>query len=310
VIVGRLTHGLIRASLSDSKESFLIQPSGRVAPRFLPPMHAHDSYALCWVIAGRCIVEVPHRWVLVDAQNALLLQTGEEHRIRPTPQLEPFAMCSWNLSRGGIRLVLDTFAPPRRERVESFVPMAVPVMPLVERVARELQVRRPHYDLFVCTALLEIAAHILRSHTEDANRSRAGGGAAGSSSEGASRYVEAVIRYVDVSHGQHLTLRQLASTIGLSPSYLTSLFRRYTGRSVMAHIADVRHREALSLLRTTDLAVVEIAQAVGYDDPHYFGRTFKAREGCGPGQYRRLLRLAHWVSPEGADAVGLLEPRG
>jgi AraC-like DNA-binding protein len=302
VIVGRLAAGLIRATLSDSMESFLIEPAGRLSPEYLPRMHAHDNYALCWVLTGRCIVEVPCGWVLLDCQNALLLRTGEEHRIRPTPQLDEFVMLSWNLNSRGIRLVRETFAPPRREKVESFVAMAVPVMPLVERVVRELQVRRPHYDLFVCTALLEIAAHILRSHKEDANRSSIGG-QAGAAPERTSRYVDQVIRHVDVSHRQRVTLRQLARTMGLTPSYLTALFRRHTGQSVMAYVAEVRHREALSLLRRTELDIGQIARTVGYEDAHYLGRTFKAREGCSPGQYRRLMRVAQ------ADADGKSELR-
>jgi hypothetical protein len=86
IILGRLAEGPIRATLSDSHESLLIEPPGRVPPEYLPRMHAHDNYALCWGIAGPCVVEVPDRWVLLDGRTAVLLRTGEAHRIRPTPQ--------------------------------------------------------------------------------------------------------------------------------------------------------------------------------------------------------------------------------
>jgi AraC-like DNA-binding protein len=48
-----------------------------------------------------------------------------------------------------------------------------------------------------------------------------------------------------------------------------------------------------ALLRDTDLAVAEVARNVGYDDPYYFSRVFKAREGCAPLYYRRRSR-ADW----------------
>jgi AraC-like DNA-binding protein len=100
------------------------------------------------------------------------------------------------------------------------------------------------------------------------------------------------VRHLEASYGQRVTLRRPARGVGLAPSYLISRFRRHTGRSLMAYLADVRHQAALALLRSSDLDVVRVAQGVGYDDPHCFGRVFKAREGCGPARYRRPVRLA------------------
>jgi AraC-like DNA-binding protein len=58
----------------------------------------------------------------------------------------------------------------------------------------------------------------------------------------------------------------------------------------MFYVSEVRHREALALLRNSDLGVNEIARRVGYADPHYFMRVFRVREGCSPLSYRHLFR--------------------
>ena len=87
-----------------------------------------------------------------------------------------------------------------------------------------------------------------------------------------------------------MTLAGLAQLAGLSPYYLTRTFARYSGRGVMTYLGDVRHREAAALLRNSDLAVAEVARAVGYDDPYYFSRVFRTREGCAPLHYRRRFR--------------------
>jgi len=311
VIVGRLAGGSIRAVLSDSRDGLLMEPSGRTADPYLPRMHAHGS-SVCWVVAGQCVVEVPHHWVRLDANHALLLRSGEEHRIRPLPDLSTFDVLSWNLSARGVRVVRDAFAPPGRRRTDAFVELPAPVSPLLEGITRELEVRRPHSDLFVCAALLETAARILRARAErgapvagtgtgdalPASRSDSPpppappGGLRHRSGSQTDWLVDQLARHLEASHAERITLHQLARAVGLSPSYLTTLFRRHTGRSLMAYLGDVRHREAVALLRTTDLDVVRIADRVGYDDPHYFARVFKAREGCGPAQYRRLVRLA------------------
>jgi AraC-like DNA-binding protein len=99
-----------------------------------------------------------------------------------------------------------------------------------------------------------------------------------------------VAAYVDEHYAERLTLDRLAKQAGISSYYLTTLFRRCTGRSVMAYVGDVRHREARSLLSNTGLAVTEVARSVGYDDPYYFSRVFRSREGCAPSAYRRAFQ--------------------
>ena len=104
--------------------------------------------------------------------------------------------------------------------------------------------------------------------------------------------MQRVAQHVELHHGADVSLRGPARFAGLSPYYLTRLFARYTGRGVMTFLGDVRHREALSLLRTTYLAVAEVARSVGYDAPYYFSRVFRAREGPAPRHYRRRFRAA------------------
>ena len=45
--------------------------------------------------------------------------------------------------------------------------------------------------------------------------------------------------------------------------------------------------QAASLLRTSDLSVAEIAQAVGYDSPSKFSAAFKAFFHILPKEYRK-----------------------
>jgi len=137
-------------------------------------------------------------------------------------------------------------------------------------------------------ALLELAALMLRHLDEAAARPTA----PFTAERKGAWHVQRVAQHVELHHGADVSLRGLARFAGLSPSYLTRLFARYTGRGVMTFLGDVRHREALSLLRNTDLAVAEVARSVGYDDPYYFSRVFRAREGSAPLHYRRRFRTA------------------
>ena len=47
-----------------------------------------------------------------------------------------------------------------------------------------------------------------------------------------------------------------------------------------------RTARARELLMTTSWTVTEIAATVGYQDPFYFSRQFRAVSGCSPTEYR------------------------
>lgn len=79
---------------------------------------------------------------------------------------------------------------------------------------------------------------------------------------------------------------ELARLVGVSPSHLTTLFRRATGGGVLAHHSALRMAKARQLLDGSSAAVASIADEVGYDDPLYFSRQFRRFHGMSPTEFR------------------------
>ncbi len=87
------------------------------------------------------------------------------------------------------------------------------------------------------------------------------------------------------------TLDALAACAQLSRSYLVRLFRRRTGLSPMAWLAQRRAERAAVLLLTTSMGVADIGEAVGWADPGYFARRFRAAFGMPASAYRARFPL-------------------
>jgi AraC-like DNA-binding protein len=215
-----------------------------------------------------------------------VVRPGETHQLWPASRGEPFESLWWSVTTRGINLTLIGLSRrPYNARV-GVVSVEPSPAPLVARVVRELEAQRPHCELAARALLLELAAGVLRALDEHVQVAQP----RYPLEPGSSDHVRRVAQYIEAHHRLDLTLKQVAAEFGLTPHYLTALFRRHTGRSLMAYVGDVRHREALALLRDTDLPVTEIARGVGYRDPYYFSRVFKSREGSAPQQYRRRFQ--------------------
>ncbi|MBT3380351.1 MAG: helix-turn-helix transcriptional regulator [Lentisphaerae bacterium] len=100
----------------------------------------------------------------------------------------------------------------------------------------------------------------------------------------------AVARGMDLlqNHVDRLwSLDELARHVGAERSYLIRLFKAGTGLPPMAYLARCRAERAATLLLGTNRRIAEIAREVGWPDPVYFARRFKAHLGVSATAYRK-----------------------
>lgn len=84
-----------------------------------------------------------------------------------------------------------------------------------------------------------------------------------------------------------LTLKAVAAHVALSNNHFCTVFSREMGVTFSEYLTDLRIRRAKELLRSSRLHTGEIADAVGYNDPHYFSKLFKQLTGLTPRDFRR-----------------------
>ncbi len=87
----------------------------------------------------------------------------------------------------------------------------------------------------------------------------------------------------------NFTLKDIADEMFLSVSQFSSIFKEATNQTFVEYLTKIRLNEAKKLLKTTDLLIYEIADRVGFSDPHYFSITFKKYTGMPPGEFRKNL---------------------
>jgi len=95
--------------------------------------------------------------------------------------------------------------------------------------------------------------------------------------------------YVESNYHLDVSLTALGEKIGLSPSYLSSIFKEITGTNFVDYINTRRVEQAKVMLRQTNETVTEISDKVGFTNSNTFIRVFKRHEGITPGQFRQML---------------------
>lgn len=102
--------------------------------------------------------------------------------------------------------------------------------------------------------------------------------------------INKVIQYIKSNYNQVLTVKGLAQFVAMDEKYLSGLFKKKTGESLIDYVHRLRIRKAEYYLRTTDLTVSEIGTMTGFSNENYFIKIFRRWSNQTPSQYRKSLK--------------------
>lgn len=83
------------------------------------------------------------------------------------------------------------------------------------------------------------------------------------------------------------TVKQIAEKLDLSPNYLSSMLKFFTGQSTQQHIHNKLIERAKEKLSTTEISISEIAYELGFEHPASFSKLFKNKTNSSPKQFRQ-----------------------
>ena len=102
--------------------------------------------------------------------------------------------------------------------------------------------------------------------------------------------IQIVLDYVILHPFENYTPKKLADMAQLSKQRFSALFKAQVGKSPMIYIRDLKLTTAARKLLVSNDPINEVAYNVGYEDPNYFIRQFKAAFGYTPKQYRQAAK--------------------
>jgi len=95
-------------------------------------------------------------------------------------------------------------------------------------------------------------------------------------------YIKKAISFICDNYKTNIQVSDLASVVGLSPSYLGTLFKTSTGFSVKEYLNQLRIDTAENMLLSGEFSVKETACRCGFEDRYYFSKVFKKIKGYPP----------------------------
>jgi len=99
--------------------------------------------------------------------------------------------------------------------------------------------------------------------------------------------VQRMQEFIHEHYSHPIQLSDLATSMNLNASYLSSLFSTTLGVTFHHYLEEFRLARAKELLRDPVKRVSEVAYAVGYSNPNHFRSVFVSRVGLPPSAWRQ-----------------------
>ncbi|WP_123042910.1 response regulator transcription factor [Cohnella candidum] len=103
-------------------------------------------------------------------------------------------------------------------------------------------------------------------------------------------FVQKAIHFMKQHVEEDISREDVAAHVNLNPAYLSRLFKKETGTSLIDFLIETKMERGKQLLDMTDMTVSAIAMQVGYYNFSHFTKMFKKHFGVNPQDYRQRTR--------------------
>lgn len=103
---------------------------------------------------------------------------------------------------------------------------------------------------------------------------------------------EQIADYLRTNLYDNVTMQSLSERFHVSPSYISRVIKRSSGKTFVRYYQEMKVSEARRLISSrSEMRIKEISDALCFSDPHYFSKVFKEYVGCSPVEYKQ--RTSH-----------------
>lgn len=260
---------------------------------FTYPLHQHKEYELNFIENGRGVRRIVGDSVEEIGDFELVLVGGEslehvwEQGSCTSKDIREITIQFSADIFGGELLSKNQFATIKRMLRRADHGLAFPVSAIM-KVYSSLDTIAKETSRFV--QFLKFLYILYELSVADEARVLASSSFAHTSRSTESRRVQKVKQYINDNYSKTLKLADLAEIVGMTPVAFSRFFRQRTGRTLSDYIVDIRLGYAARMLVDSSKNISEICYECGFNNLSNFNRTFKAKRGFTPRDFRAMFK--------------------
>ncbi len=245
--------------------------------------HHHTECEMSLIISGSGIYSVHGINYEFGAGDMFLFGSNEAHCI--TESFEKFELLNihfeprmlWENAENTD--LLNIFVAQNKNFSNKFRRSDTVLSDYIKEIEAELSEKQPFYKTKVRAALCSAIIHIIRNY-DYVDREKTIG-----YQSSITKSLKIAVNYIYKNLENPITLKEIADEACMTPTYFSSVFKKYNGISPWEYITIKRVEKAVELIKTTDKTKLEIAELCGFQSSSNFYKAFGRITGKHPGDF-------------------------
>lgn len=242
-----------------------------VGPRFL------DTYKLVFVISGKGYLETDGQELRTLNQGDLFVLYPKEKHFYYADREHPWELM-WISFNGSLSetLINDAGLNAGHTVLSNILTHSIQrtVQTIINSLGDTADTHRlcATGQLYILFAYLKQLTDVKQKRSEEATQNSC---------------VWKAIRFIEQNYYLDIDVDMLCEHVNYSRSYLSRTFRAETGMTIPEYITRIRIQNAVTLMKSSQMSIKEIALSVGMKDSFYFSKVFKKATGETPREFRK-----------------------
>ena len=278
-----------RNKISNNKELLEQFPLEAVIKQDSFRAHWHHEIEIILVTKGSVRIGINAKTKVLTAGDAVFSNSGDVHFFETlNPDTKMLIIVFKPAILGNlINLLNFSFDNPFFTRetcrvVPGFsIDIYEKITSLLLAIYNEMQVKDACFEMLVRSHIIEVLGLLLRyfpHHVRNVSHNKA--------NVKSKSLVQFALHYIENNYTNNISLKGVASYLGISEYYLSRLFNQLTGQAFRTYLNNIRLDHAQKLLSTTEKSIIDIAYESGFNSLRTFNRVYKDVKGVIPSDYR------------------------
>lgn len=241
------------------------------------PMHRHEYFEIEIVLSGSAKQNLNGEMYDLKRGSVYFLTNTDFHELIITEPLLNYNI-SMNLLSVSPEFMKKSLSATQRVFVpapDQFKRLCL-LAELIEETSSNYRNTNPSYSRMLLSCLLLQMSELFDSDIKN--------------KIGVSSVIQNVILYLHANFRNNPSLDEVADFAQLSRNYLSNLFKKEIGMTLIRYCAALKIGYAKRLLSITDMPITDICFDCGFNSIPNFIRTFNLHTGCSPQKYRKAAR--------------------
>jgi YesN/AraC family two-component response regulator len=259
----------------------------------MPDKHYHDKFEIYYLVTGERYYFIKDSTFKIKKGHLIFINAGELHKTTDTDKsdykriLIHFKKEYINVHNASIEILFDKLTQKHYQVLSLSLKEQQSLEMIFNEMNEETEKKSFGYEIILRGLLMKLLVLISRcigNMDESAYVSH----------DPKHEKISEIVKYINTHYKEVITISSLSKQFFISPHYLSRIFKKTTGFTIIEYINNIRVKNAQKLLTDYGEKVIQVLEETGFGSIANFNRVFKAITGCSPVSYRKTY-TCHYI---------------